>query len=159
MPYGGYSLMGDGEAVFACYEACLPNQVTGQGKQIITDVLAVKDDTSGMRVVENSVRYSLKKWFEIIADFGMRSVVDGSIAYPFWENAARITEDKSALLLAFLLSVSKVVAVRTAMSQLAQTVRSNLSHTAMLNGRLELGSGFDFYQDGVTTFTVRLPAS
>lgn len=101
MPYGGYSLMGDGEAVFACYEACLPNQVTGQGKQIITDVLAVKDDTSGMRVVENSVRYSLKKRFEIIADFGMRSVVDGSIAYPFWENAARITEDKSALLLAF----------------------------------------------------------
>ena len=57
----------------------------------------------------------------------------------------------AALLLAFLLSVSKVVAVRTAMSQLAQTVRSNLSHTAMLNGRLELGSGFDFYQDGVTT--------
>ena len=60
----------------------------------------------------------------------------------------------AALLLAFLLSISKVVAVRTAMSQLAQTVRSNLSHTAMPNGRLELGSGFDFYQNGVTTFTV-----
>lgn len=101
MPYGGYSLLGEGEAVFACYEACLPNQVTGQGKQIITDVLAIKDDTAGMRVVENSARYGLKKRFEIIADFGMRSVVDGSIAYPFWENAARITEDKSALLLAF----------------------------------------------------------
>lgn len=57
----------------------------------------------------------------------------------------------AALLLAFLLSISKVVAVRTAMSQLAQTVRSNLSHTAMPNGRLELGSGFDFYQNGVTT--------
>lgn len=101
MPYGGYSLLGEGEAFFTCYEACLPNRVTGQGKQIITDVLAIKDDTSGMRVVENSARYSLKKRFEIIADFGMRSVVDGSIAYPFWENAARITEDKSALLLAF----------------------------------------------------------
>lgn len=99
MPYGGYSLMGEGEAVFTCYEACLPNQVTGQGKQIITDVLAIKDDTSGMLAVENSARYSLKKRLEIIADFGMRSVVDGSIAYPFWENAARITEDKSALLL------------------------------------------------------------
>ncbi len=101
MSHGGYSLMGEGEAMFTCYEACLPNQVTGQGKQIITDVLSIKDDTYGMRVVENSARYSLKKRFEIIADFGMRSVVDGSIAYPFWENAARITEDKSALLLAF----------------------------------------------------------
>ncbi|MDE7279269.1 MAG: hypothetical protein K2N26_06040, partial [Oscillospiraceae bacterium] len=52
------------------------------------------------RVVENSALYGLKKRCEIIADFCMRSVVDGAVVYPFWENAARISEDKSALLLA-----------------------------------------------------------
>lgn len=99
MPYEGYSLMGGGEAAFTCYEACLPNQVTGQGKQIVTEALSVKEEDTDIRVVENSVRYGLKKRFEIIADFGMRSVVDGAVVYPFWENAARITEDRSALLL------------------------------------------------------------
>ena len=101
MPYEGYSLLGGGEAVFTCYEACLPNQVTGQGKQIITEALSVQEENTDIRIVENSVRYGLKNRFEIIADFGMRSVVDGAVVYPFWENAARITEDKSALLLAF----------------------------------------------------------
>ncbi|MCM1024537.1 MAG: ABC transporter permease [Prevotella sp.] len=101
MPYEGYSLMRDGEAVFTCYEACLPNQVTGQGRQIVTEALDIQDGSTSMRVVENSARYGLKQRFEIIADFGMRSVVDSAVVYPFWENAARITEDRSALLLAF----------------------------------------------------------
>ncbi len=101
MPYEGYSLLGEGEAVFTCYEACLPNQVSGQGRQIVAEVFSVQDESTGIQIVENSARYSLKKQFEIISDFGMRSVVDGSVAYPFWENAARITEDKSALLLVF----------------------------------------------------------
>lgn len=100
MPYEGYGLMGEGEAAFICYEACLPNQVTGQGKQIVTEAMSVQEEDPGTRVVENSARYGLKNRFEIIADFGMRSVVDGTVVYPFWENAARITEDKSALLLA-----------------------------------------------------------
>ncbi|MDE7279674.1 MAG: ABC transporter permease, partial [Oscillospiraceae bacterium] len=95
MPYEGYSLMGGGEAVFTCYEACLPNKVTGQGKQIVTEALSIQEEDTEKRVVENSARYGLKKRFEIIADFGMRSVVDGAVVYPFWENAARISEDKS----------------------------------------------------------------
>lgn len=57
----------------------------------------------------------------------------------------------AALLLAFLLSISKVVAAQAAMTQLSQTVRSNLSQTAMANGRLALGDGFSFYQNGVST--------
>ena len=57
----------------------------------------------------------------------------------------------AALLLAFLLSISKVVAAQAAMTQLSQTVRSNLSQTGMSNGRLALGDGFSFYQNGVST--------
>lgn len=57
----------------------------------------------------------------------------------------------AALLLAFVLSVSNVVAAQTAMSQLSQTVRSNLAQTGMADGRLELGADFSFYRDGVST--------
>lgn len=57
----------------------------------------------------------------------------------------------AGLLLAFMLSISNVVAIQTAMSQLSQAVQSNLNQTAMSNGRLELGSDFNFYLNGVTT--------
>ncbi len=98
--YEGYGLIGGNEA-FTCYEVCLPNKVSGQAMQIVRDVLSLKDDDPGIRIVENSERYSLKKRIGIIADFGMRSVVESAVTYPFWENAARITEDKSALMLVF----------------------------------------------------------
>lgn len=98
MSYEGYSLLGR-EAKFTCYEACLPNQVTGQAKGIITDTLSITENSLGTLVVENSARYSLKNRFSIIRNFGLRSVVDRPVVYPMWENAARITEDKSALLL------------------------------------------------------------
>lgn len=57
----------------------------------------------------------------------------------------------AALLLGFMLSISRVVAVQTSMTQLSQTLRSNLVQTGMDNGRLALGEGFRFYQNGVST--------
>lgn len=97
MSYRGYELMTGEEARFICYEACLPNPVTGMGAQIVTEALSLDENFS--RKVENSARYGLKNRFSIIADFGTRSVVDSTVYYPYWENAARISEDKSALLL------------------------------------------------------------
>lgn len=96
MSYRGYELLGK-EAYFSCYEACLPNPVTGLGAGIVSEALSAEN--LGYEVVENSARYTFEKRFGIIRDFGMRSVVDSAIVYPYWENAARITEDKSALLL------------------------------------------------------------
>ncbi|MBQ8786737.1 MAG: ABC transporter permease [Oscillospiraceae bacterium] len=100
MPYQGYEILGKTPS-FDCYEACLPNPVTGLAEMIVTEAVPVKDINS--EVVENSSRYSLKNRFDIIRDFGMRSVKDNAIVYPYWENAARITEDKSALMLVFQL--------------------------------------------------------
>ena len=54
----------------------------------------------------------------------------------------------AVLLLVFMLSISKAVAAQASMAQLAQTVRSNLSQTGLDNGRLTLGDGFRFYQNG-----------
>lgn len=55
------------------------------------------------------------------------------------------------LLIAFVLAISKVAATETAMSQLSQTVQSNLRQTNMVRGFLELGDDFSFYQNGVST--------
>ncbi|MDE6939770.1 MAG: HAMP domain-containing histidine kinase [Lachnospiraceae bacterium] len=57
----------------------------------------------------------------------------------------------ASLLLVFLLSISRLVSMRTAMNQLSGIVRENLTQTSMVNGRLELGDEFRFYQNGVST--------
>lgn len=98
MSYGGYDIISpDRAADFICYEACLPNAVSGFGKKILTEAMGFEDNTD--RVMENSQRYSLKSRFDIIRNFGMRSVADSPVFYQYWENAARITDDKAALLL------------------------------------------------------------
>ncbi len=100
MPYQGYEILGS-TPYFSCYEACLPNPVTGLAEMIVTESVPVKDISS--EIIENSLRYSLKNRFDIIRNFGMRSVRNNAVVYPYWENAARITEDKSALILVFQL--------------------------------------------------------
>lgn len=98
MSRGGYGIISpEKEADFICYEACLPNAVSGFGKKILSEAMGLEENTD--RVIENSARYSLKSRFDIIRNFGMRSVADSPVFYQYWENAARITEDKAALLL------------------------------------------------------------
>ena len=96
MPYQGYTMLGE-TPYFSCYEACLPNPVTGLGKQMISESIGINEEN--YRMVENSSRYGMKNRFALLRDNGMRSVVDAPIVYPYWENAARMTEDRSALLL------------------------------------------------------------
>ena len=100
MPYQGYEILGN-TPYFSCYETCLPNPVTGLAEKIVTEAIGVEYPKS--EAVANSERYSLKNRFGIIKNFGMRSIRDNAIVYPYWENAARITEDKSALMLVFQL--------------------------------------------------------
>lgn len=57
----------------------------------------------------------------------------------------------AVLLLSFMLSILKSVSMQTGMSQLSQTVRSNLEQTGMADGRLQIGDKFSFSQNGVST--------
>lgn len=56
----------------------------------------------------------------------------------------------AGLLFAFLLSISRKVVSETAISQLSEVVQNNMEQVGMSNGRLELGSGFSFYRNGVS---------
>lgn len=120
MSYQGYELLGMYPR-YICYEACVPDLVTGAGVQMVTEAMSA--DENSCRIVENSARYDIKNRFGVIKNFGMRSVVDKAVVYPYWENAARITEDKSALLLA-LQMLGLLMPVVTVIYYFAKLIRN-----------------------------------
>lgn len=99
-----------GDVPITTYEVCLPDPVTGLAAKIMDDVNTA-DDTM-CSVVENSARYDMLRLYKIAFDGGKRAVVDNSIVYPFWENAARMTEENAAALLVWI-SAAVIVPILT----------------------------------------------
>ena len=87
--------MTEGDAVISTYEIVMPNPITGFAKNILEEAIP----EPGVYIIENSTRFSLSNLFSIVRSFGERSIRSDAIAYPYWENAARIAEDWLALLL------------------------------------------------------------
>ena len=85
----------DEDAAITCYELVMPDPISGYAKGIVTDNFPVGEGD----VVENSSRYSLSHLLEVAKSFGLRSMRLNGVIYPYWENAARLTEDYAALLL------------------------------------------------------------
>ncbi len=81
------------DQVIDCYEIVLVDPITGFAKSTVSEKLP-----SGGEVVENSARYRISNIANILLDFGKRSMSASGILYPYWENAARYTEDMMALL-------------------------------------------------------------
>jgi len=77
------------------YEIVMPNMITGFALETIEQLIP---DPSA-RIIENSARYSLSNTIATIRSFGERSMHTYPIMFPYWENAARLTEDWLALLL------------------------------------------------------------
>lgn len=77
------------------YEIVMPDPVTGYAKGTVTDAFPIGEGD----VVENSSRYGLPHLLEVMRGFGLRSMRTNGVVYPYWENAARLTEDYAAALL------------------------------------------------------------
>ena len=77
------------------YEIVMPNPISGYAKGMLEDSFPIGEGD----VVENSDRYGLLHLWEVIKGFGLRSMRTNGVIYPYWENAARLTEDYAALLL------------------------------------------------------------
>jgi len=77
------------------YEIVLPNPITGFALETVEQL--IPDPSAD--IIENSARYTLSNTFATIRSFGERSMHTYPIIYPYWENAARFTEDWIALLL------------------------------------------------------------
>ena len=92
-----YSALGklDETLSVSCYEIVLPDPISGYARSIVeTGFPPEVGDT-----VENSSRYTIGHLLEVIGSFGERSMRTNGVIYPYWENALRLTEDYSALLL------------------------------------------------------------
>ena len=57
----------------------------------------------------------------------------------------------AGLLLAFQMVISGTVTSQTAMDQLSRTVRADLGQVSLVDGQLQLGEEFHFYENGVYT--------
>ncbi len=82
-----------------CYEIVLPDMISGFGRELVRDNF----DTGFGDLVENSSRYSAKSLFQVVGDYGLRSMRNNGVIYPYWENAVRLTEDILALLLVLMI--------------------------------------------------------
>ena len=99
----------DEKAGINCYEFVMAQPVDNFAINFAKEKIA--KDT--WHVVENSERFSFESIYDLIGQFGKRSMQTNGIIYPYWENAARYTEDWCALLLlvGMLLAVWPVVYV------------------------------------------------
>ena len=70
------------------YELAMPNPISKFAKNIVTEGFTASKPV----VVENSTRYSFLNIYSIFKDFGNRSIINNAVVFPYWENAARISE-------------------------------------------------------------------
>ena len=93
MSYDAY-LMLTGDDRVDCYELVMAESVDGFARQTAETGFPLK----GGEVVENSGRYSLPRIIAHIPHLGDRAIQSNGIRYPYWENAARIVEDRCSVL-------------------------------------------------------------
>lgn len=76
------------------YEIVMPNPIRGFAEGYLKESF---QNSEGV-VLENSSRYRFSQIFRLFTRFGERSIADSGVAFPYWENAARISEDYIARL-------------------------------------------------------------
>ena len=77
-----------------CYELVFPNPVTNFALNLVKDNFPGGDSTV---FVDEGSRYGVSSLWSVIKDFGKRSMRTDGVIFPYWENAARLTEDYAAL--------------------------------------------------------------
>ena len=100
---------------------------TGTGTAAAAAVAQPTASTAQAVVVENSSRFSLGNLLKVQRNFGVRSMNENGILYPYWENAARLTEDYAALWL-LLLSLSCICPIVCAVILIVRYVKKGVSY-------------------------------
>ena len=83
------------ETKFDTYEIVMPDPISGYALSVMKDKFPLGDGVA----VENSNRYSALSLAKVALAYGERSMNTHAVIYPYWENAARLTEDYAALFL------------------------------------------------------------
>lgn len=87
-----------GDSTGICnYEIAAPNPVKNFVYTALKENLGVPE--ADMVVVENSSRYSVESLIPVLLDFGIRSMQNAAVKFPYWENIGRGWEDVMSLVL------------------------------------------------------------
>lgn len=76
----------------SCYEVVMPNPVEGFALDMMLEVNLSSEET--VKMVENSNRFSYISLYNIWKERASRSMKTDDIVLPFWENLARVREEK-----------------------------------------------------------------
>ena len=96
LSYQALCEMSGGDLPLNHYEIVMPNPVTDYAYNKVKENLGVSEET--MVLVENTKRYSFLNGLKQIPKFGIRSMSEKAIIYPYWENVARAKEDINSLI-------------------------------------------------------------
>lgn len=83
------------------FEIVMPNPVKGYAYDYIKQAIGVAEEE--LEIVENSKRFTFFNRVLHIGKLPNRAMNGKAIIYPYWENVARATEDKLAVLMIFQL--------------------------------------------------------
>ena len=93
MSYDAYlDMSGEENFGLTCYEVCIPNPVKGFALNLISSKFPIGKG----EIIENSGRFSFSNLLRTALRIPSRSM-HGTAYYPYWENAARMTEDWAGL--------------------------------------------------------------
>lgn len=106
MSYDTYRAI-SGESGIDCYEVVLPEIVRGYAAQLVADRFPLGEGES----LVNTGRFGLERLLQLSRDLPARAAHGGAVRYPYWENAARITENECAALALALTALLLPVAV------------------------------------------------
>ncbi len=87
------------EARISCYEMVLPEPVRNYGKNAFEQALGAENNPT-MVTLQNDGRFSLARRWSNLKQLHSMVMVSDTLAYPYWENAARLVDFDLALLLA-----------------------------------------------------------
>lgn len=79
---------------FTAVEAVLPQPVKNFAAATLRSTLSIPDSTP---ILDNTGRFSLISRFNVLREFSLRGISQDTVVYPYWENAARLTENTLAL--------------------------------------------------------------
>jgi len=93
IPYAAYS--SEGYASVTCYEAVLPEQITGFGESAVKKAVGLGDGQYILK--DNSARYELMPLLDNLDGYFARGTRSDRIYFPHWENNALTIENQCTL--------------------------------------------------------------
>ena len=90
------------DPLITCYEIVLPDPISQFGIGVVKEnFLKDEEGKNTVEIVENTGRFAVEPITNVLLHFNERTIQESSIAYPYWENAARLVENQLAWLLFF----------------------------------------------------------